>query len=389
MGFRFSWPGQLCLLVAILAAHCRPGQCTPSPWPLWGAYQARFIDSQGRVIDHTTGDRTTSEGQAYAMFFALANNDRGAFDRLLAWTQSNMAGGDLHARLPGWLWGHAGDGQWKSLDPNPASDADIWMAYTLLEAGRLWQDPTYSNLSRAMMKRIAASEVINLPGFGPMLMPGPEGFHRDRTWTVNPSYVPVFIMQRFAEADPKGPWRKIAAAVPRLLERSSRQGFAMDWVTYSQGVGFKPASAMQTGNPDSNVAGGSYDAIRVYLWAGMMDGSGPLRGQLLRTIAAMGDYLQNHPAPPERVNENGFPLPGDGPVGFSAAMLPYLQSLPNRTRENAQQLARLEGARDAATGLFGKDSAYYDQNLSLFSTGFIEGRFGFGRGGELTVQWER
>jgi endoglucanase len=45
--------------------------------------------------------------------------------------------------------------------------------------------------------------------------------------------------------------------------------------------------------------------------------------------------------------------------------------------------------RDAASGLYGKDLAYYDQNLALFAIGFIDGRFRFGADGELNVEWKR
>ena len=45
--------------------------------------------------------------------------------------------------------------------------------------------------------------------------------------------------------------------------------------------------------------------------------------------------------------------------------------------------------RNPSTGLYGKQSAYYDQNLALFSTGFLEGKFRFGQGGELNVEWSR
>jgi endo-1,4-beta-D-glucanase Y len=45
--------------------------------------------------------------------------------------------------------------------------------------------------------------------------------------------------------------------------------------------------------------------------------------------------------------------------------------------------------RDPVTGLYGKDLAYYDQNLALFATGFLSDRFRFGSGGELNVEWKR
>ncbi len=51
----------------------------------------------------------------------------------------------------------------------------------------------------------------------------------------------------------------------------------MDWVDYVPGDGFYPA-AETLGQPNGNAdgPGGSYDAIRVYLWAGMIDASRPL-----------------------------------------------------------------------------------------------------------------
>src|SRR5215470_3220810 len=109
--------------------------CPAQDWQsLWKSYAAKFMDNQIRVIDRDSGDRTTSEGQAYAMFFALVANDRTRFDGLLRWTELNLAAGDLTAQLPAWLWGHDTGDRWGVLDANAAADADVWMAYALLEA---------------------------------------------------------------------------------------------------------------------------------------------------------------------------------------------------------------------------------------------------------------
>ena len=377
------------LLIAFLLALFPAGGCRESAWPLWESYRANFIDAEGRVIDHSSGDRTTSEGQAYAIFFALAADDRPTFDQLLNWTQTHMAAGSLNARLPGWLWGRAANGEWKQLDTNSAADADVWMAYALLEAGRLWKAPAYSALGHALMAEIATTEVATLPGFGSMLLPGPAGFQHGQVTTLNPSYLPVFVFERFAAEDPHGPWRSIAQGIPGLLEQSARHGYAMDWIDYIPGDGFSPATPVATGNPDSDTPGGSYDAIRVYLWAGMMDSGGRLRSQVLSAVPVMSVYLATHDAPPEKVSDQGIPLAQDGPVGFSAAALPYLRAFPRAAPAADRQMVRLMKARDAATGLYGKDSRYYDQNLALFATGFIDGRFRFVAGGELNVEWKR
>ncbi len=136
-------------------------------------------------------------------------------------------------------------------------------------------------------------------------------------------------------------------------------------------------------------AGGSYDAIRVYLWAGMISPSGQVRNSLLNAVPGMGLYLADHGAPPEKVSDQGVPLSQDGPVGFSAAVLPYLRARAGSSHSYAQQAVRLSQMRDGATGLYGKDLTYYDQNLVLFATGFLDGRFQFGSGGELKVEWKR
>jgi len=356
---------------------------------LWEAYSARFIDGQGRVIDPQSDQRTTSEGEAYALFFSLAANNRSTFDRVLSWTQANLAQGDLRSHLPSWLWGKDKDGSWHALDPNSASDADVWMAYTLLEAGRLWKFKPYETLGRSMLTHIAKDEVSDLPGFGPMLLPGPVGFQHGNNWILNPSYLPLFLFDRLAAVDPRGPWMQIAVRIPTLLEQSSRHGYAMDWVEYVPGDGFYPAGEQTPGGDKNNSGtGGSYDAIRVYLWAGMLDAKTSGRRRMLNAIPGMGAYLADHDAPPEKISEQGIPIAQDGPVGFSAAVLPYLRAIPGQSRSRARQFIRMAKEKDPASGLYGKNQTYYDQNLVLFATGFLDGRFRFGPGGELNVEWK-
>jgi len=214
---------RLTLLLPFLLLLGATAGCRQGPWTLWNSYTSHFVDAQGRVIDPQGGDRTTSEGQSYALFFSLVNNDQERFDQVLKWTQTNLAQGDLGTHLPAWLWGKSNQGEWKALDSNPAADSDVWIAYSLLEAGRLWNKPAYGNLGRQMMGLVARHEVAELPGFGMMLMPGPTDlFAHKGTWTVNPRYVPLFIFERFSAIQPSGPWGAIAMNIPRLLRQSAR-----------------------------------------------------------------------------------------------------------------------------------------------------------------------
>ena len=69
------------LVLWLFFALCVEQRCdAQQSWPLWESYKSHIIDRQGRVVDHSAQDRTTSEGQAYAMFFALVANDRPRFD---------------------------------------------------------------------------------------------------------------------------------------------------------------------------------------------------------------------------------------------------------------------------------------------------------------------
>jgi endoglucanase len=337
------------------------------------------------VIDPQGGDRTTSEGQSYALFFSLVNDDRGRFDKVAGWTEANLSSGDLGGHLPAWSWGHAKDGHWGVLDPNSASDSDLWIAYDLIEAGRLWHDMHYATQGRRLATLIAHRETADLPAFGPVLLPGAVGFKLPKSWVLNPSYSPLFLLNRMAAVDHAGPWADIAALLPALLERSSRGGFAMDWVSYTPGQGFTPC--LPTGKKGPGV-GGSYDAIRVYTWAGMLSDANASKSRLLKALPGMNLYLQQHPAPPEKINEDGNPLPGDGPVGFSGALLPYLRSIGNE-QAAAQQMVRMKSQLDEKSYLYGNSPTYYDQNLALFGTGWMEKRFQFGTNGELLVGWSR
>ena len=362
------------LLLLLLIAMCAGS--AGQEWPLWKSYASSFMDNQIRVIDRDAGDRTTSEAQAYAMFFALVANDRARFDGLLRWTETNLASGDLNAHLPAWLWGKGPKKNWGVLDSNPASDADLWLAYTLIEAGKAWNELRYSSLGTTVAKHIADQEVAEIHSLGTMLLPAPKGFHRGDSYRLNASYVPLQLLLRLAQELPDGPWQRIAAAVPALVSSSAPHGFATDWIEYKAG-----------GNPMPSAIG-SYDAIRVYLWAGMLDPATPGRDLLLNQLSAMTRYLHANPVPPEKVKQDGTIPSPKGPVGFSPAVLPFLSAAGEKDLEN-QQMSRVKSEFNPNTGLYGKPPKYYDQNLCLFALGWRDRQFWFDSRGNLQLSWKR
>jgi endoglucanase len=358
-------------------------------WPLWQKYTAKFFDPDGRIVDKSAGDRTTTEAQAYGMFFALVANDRARFDKMLRWTEDNMAGGDMTARLPAWSWGKAPDGSWKILDSNSASDADLWLAYDLLEAGRLWKVDRYEKLGQVMANRIAKTEVALLPGIGPMVLPGPIGFHPDpNTYILNPSYIPPQVVARLALQSPQGPWASIGNSIPKLLSHGgSSGGFAMDWVLAGAVTRPSPTPQQLAEGKKNEVPVGAYEAIRVYLWLGMADRGTRGVEASMPQVGNMGVYLKSHVTPPLSVDATGKVLDPAGGVGFSAAVIPYLLGTGRRVEAKAQ-MDRLAASLDASSGLYGQTPFYYDQNLALFATGWVEQRFRFDRDGRLRLKWK-
>jgi len=368
-----KWISILSLVSGLaLVSECSQAQ----DWPaLWKSYTAAYVDNQVRVIDHDAQDRTTSEGQAYGMFFALVANDRSRFDGLLHWTESNLAGGDLTAHLPAWSWGRDKNNKWGVLDPNSASDADVWIAYTLLAAGKAWKDAHYTTVGTRLAKRIAAEEVVEIPGLGATLLPGAQGFANGGVYRLNPSYLPVQLFVQLGHELPDGPWRQIAAHIPAIVRGASPQGFATDWVEFRPAKGFTPSAV------------GSYDAIRVYLWAGMLDPATPDRGELLKAISGMAHHLRTTSVPPSIVKPDGSVQDATSPVGFSAALLPYLSALGENDAKD-QQMSRVRQGFDVKSGLYGKPPKYYDENLTLFGLGWVERQFWFDAEGRLATAWQ-
>ncbi len=345
-------------------------------WPAWDTFKAQFINEGGRVVsDDGEGGRTYSEGQAYALFFALVANDRPLFDKLLRWTENNLCDGDMTARLPAWLWGKRPDGTWGVIDSNAASDADLWIAYALGEAGRLWNERSYRALSTLLAARILREETADIPGLGPTLLPAPKGFvQANGRWRLNASYMPMHLMHWLAATDPDPQWKRLVDSSLKLIRGSSPKGFTPDWTVYDAKQGF----LVDTEGKEKGQ--GTYNAIRVYLWAGMLHADAPGRRALLDTLAPMARYVRDQGYPPESIDILTAQASGPAPSGFSAALLPFLRAAGDDKALQSQR-TRLE-ARPL------RPTAYYEQVLALFGLGAFEGLYRFTATGHLIVRWK-
>ncbi len=356
------------LLAATAACSAAPAQA----WPAWDGFKSAFVSDDGRVIDRSQEDlRTVSEGQSYALFFALVAQDRKAFDAILQWTENNLSAGDMSQQLPAWIWGKTGE-SWGVIDANSASDADLWIAYALLEASRVWCNPAYADKARALGELILNKESMEVSGLGLSILPGRTGFVQDDgAVKLNPSYLPPFMMARFANAwadDTR--WAQVYLASQKLLLDTGRTGQYPDWVLYNNGEMRLPDDEQR----------GDYDAIRTYLWIAMSSDKDPTTAALLKQLSPMAALLLKRQNMPEWFE----PLSGKysaerGPAGFQASMAPFLQviGMPELAKKFHGQ--SLKTSSKEAWLKYG----YYNGALSLFAQGYMDNFYRFNSLGEL------
>lgn len=348
-----------------------------SSWPEWDSFSRRFMQADGRIIDLTFDRKSTSEGQSYSLFFALVANQRAQFDTILKWTSDNLAAGQLGDKLPAWHWGVRENGSWGVKDANSASDSDLWIAYTLLEAARLWNEPAYARIGRKLLDQVKRHEIVQAGRAGPVLLPGAYGFVLDKgRFRLDPCYLPEFTFRYFAAVDPKGPWQAVWDAYMRMQPQVFRAGFAPElFVVDSSGAVLPDTEAQPSGG---------YDAIRVYMWAGMTN---PPNTEMLKRLAPFAALVRKLGNPPEKVDPvTGKVLSDFSPIGFSGAVLPFLSALGDKSTLEKQRERVRNAARRAQRG---ETTHYYDQVLILFGSGWLEGQYRFDTQGRLQPKWAR
>ncbi|HAE89785.1 MAG TPA: hypothetical protein DCG80_02230, partial [Idiomarina sp.] len=200
----------------------------------WQRFNEDFIDAQFRVIDRSSEALiSTSEGQVYSMLFSLFANQPERFAKLLAWTENNLADGDLHSHLPAWQWGHdLSADTWTVLDTNSATDVDILLIYALYHAADVWQTPEYRETAEALTARLMREAVTYHRG-ELLLLPAPVGFSSSDSITVNPSYAPLFVLDGLFELSGDARWLALSQAQQRFMKTYNPSGVVADWLVIS------------------------------------------------------------------------------------------------------------------------------------------------------------
>ena len=338
-------------------------------WPLWQQFKSNFITSNGRVIDpYQNKNVTTSEGQSYAMFFALVNNDKDTFDKLLTWTEQYLAPKGFAKQLPAWLYGRK-NRRLQILDANSASDSDVWIVYSLLQAEKLWGDTHYRTLAQQLAKGIIKRETYQHKTLGLVLLPGPEGFVEQSTVRLNPSYLPLQILEVLANSNLGNQWKEILLSSFHILMISGKSGIYPDWITVnSEGLILTRETA-------------GYEAIRTYLWNATLHEQSHFAPKLNVSLVKAGYYFDKVGFVPEKINPELLTYIGHGNIGHTVSILPLAQKLS--LSKLSDHLQNKVSQHD-----FSSNQSYYSHALALFSLGFIDGRYHFSKHGDLIVDWD-
>ncbi|TVQ05433.1 MAG: glycosyl hydrolase [Leptolyngbya sp. DLM2.Bin27] len=337
----------------------------------WLAYRDRFIQPDGRVIDREDGDRTVSEGQAYAMLRAVAINDPDTFERTYNWAKTNLYrvgdDGQPSDRLWAWKWGQRPDGSWGTIDPNFATDADIDAAAALIMAAERWNCPQYLDEARALLADIWQYGTVELPDGTRQLIPGPaEAFRLEPAQIIlNPSYFAPSSFRLFAEVDPDHDWQSLIDSGYAMLDALSvfsTTGLPPDWVVYTPATG----TYRQMPLDHSLQSRYSFDAIRVW-WRVAKDAAWfdepRAQAYLEARLPELINRWQRDGRLPARLT-----LDGDAESSFEATAH-YAMLYPALLRVDAaiaEQILRQKLEPAYSGGFWDNDIAYYTQNLAWF-----------------------
>jgi endo-1,4-beta-D-glucanase Y len=341
---------------------------SPSPTlnQSWQAYVRRFIQADGRVIDHQRGGISMSEGQAYTMLRAVWMQDRAVFDRTYSWALNNLNSRIRTDRLWAWKWGRSPAGQWHILDRAFASDADQDAAMALLMAYRTWSDERYLRDARATLADLWRLGTVEVSGRR-FLLAG-DSLCQGTVCRINPSYAAPYAYRIFAAFDRQRNWSALVDSSYFLLDRVSdltSTHLPPDWVLLDTTTGALTASTEK----DSAF---SYDAFRVY-WRIAADRElfRDMRADryLKATLPWLTAKWKETGTLPAVIGSTGKPLaPYESPEMLAALMPAWRQDDPDLASAIHKKLQA--GFRD---GIWADERSYYTQNWVWFGTALYEG----------------
>ncbi len=248
------------IVAIIIIASFKPNPCKGCVFNLtksYYSYKQDYMSKDGRIMDPQRGYITTSEGQSYILLMCLIMKDKETFDLVYNWTKNNLCRSD---GLFSWLWGKSKGGQYKVLDYNSATDADINIAFALIAASKTWEDEYYQKEAVPIIQAIWDNETRRV-GDHLVLMPGVEQTLSEKI-EVNPSYFAPNAFRLFQQYDNLHDWNELIDSSYYYLQASmakTKTGLPPNWFLIQN-----DQNGEQIILENSERSDFSYDAIRVF-----------------------------------------------------------------------------------------------------------------------------
>lgn len=216
-------------LLALAAASIALSACAADAE--WETFKQRFVEPDGRVVDTGQARISHSEGQGFAMLFAVHYADRASFDRIWQWTRKTLQVRD--DALLAWKWQPQGG----VTDRNNAADGDLLVAWALLRAAEKWREPEYATAATRIAQDVRKKS-MRRSTHGLVLLPGQEGFDKAEGLTLNLSYWVYPALRELARADPAPEWEELARNGIAILQYSyfGRWRLPPDWLKLGERV---------------------------------------------------------------------------------------------------------------------------------------------------------
>src|SRR6266496_701180 len=219
-------------LVAVMSGCGGPATAASPQQQAAARFLARYAHPDGQVVRLDQGGDTVSEGQAYAMLLAEVAGDTAAFGRIWGWTHD-------HLQLRNGLFAYHANAAGKVVSQQPASDADLLIAWALLR----FRGPgaaTWHRDGREVADAILAHEVTTGPGGMPVLAAGP--WATGRPASLDPSYWSLNAMEGLAQLTGRAQWRSMAAGAVAMTRSITQDGRLLppDWAELTAAGALRP-----------------------------------------------------------------------------------------------------------------------------------------------------
>jgi endoglucanase len=177
-----------------------PAEQTDATFLPAASFLRTYVRPDGRVNRPDQGNDTVSEGQAYGLLLAETMGQDSQFNQIWQWTR-------VHLQLSDGLFAWHANAAGRILSPEPASDADLLIAWALLR----YEGPgaaVFHSDGLRVANAVLAYEVTTGADGMPILTAGP--WATGRPATLDPSYWSLPALTGLAQLTGNREWQRLA-----------------------------------------------------------------------------------------------------------------------------------------------------------------------------------